>query len=152
MLDDLKSKILALRSMDFENEFEKTVEDNAKILIGVQQGQWAQGHDRDDNLTTLDGNQGYAMSTYKNKQRQSGLSAITSWITGYDTGALYENTSMTISNKEVTFKSSVDYWGELTERTGPNWPGIDAENRKQFALKYVVPRIRDFFASKMGFK
>jgi hypothetical protein len=151
MLEDLKNKILALRSMEFEKELEKTIEDNAKILIGVQQGQWAQGHDRDDKQTTLDGNEGYAMSTYKNKQQQSGLSAITAWITGYDTGALYENTSMTISNKEVTFQSSVSYWNDLLERTGPSWPGIDAENRKQFALKYVVPNITRYFSQKMGF-
>jgi hypothetical protein len=151
MLEDLKNKILALRSMDFGLELEKTVEDNAKVLTGVQQGQWSQGHDREDKPTTLDGNQGYAMSTYKNKKQMSGLSAITAWITGYDTGALYENTSMSIDNKEVTFKSSVDYWGDLTERTGPNWPGIDADNRKQFALKYVVPRVLDYFKQKMGF-
>jgi hypothetical protein len=151
MLEDLKNKILALRSIDFGNELEKTVEDNAKILIGVQQGQWAQGEDRNNKPTTLDGKEGYAMSTYKNKQQQSGLSAITAWITGYDTGELYRNTSMTINNKEVSFQSSVSYWNDLLERTGPNWPGIDEENRKQFALRYVVPNIIKYFSQKMGF-
>jgi hypothetical protein len=159
MLDDLKNKIEALRSIDFENELEKIIENNSSILVGLQQGQWSQGTDRNDQPTTLDDpmtsggrRDYYSIFTYNYKKLHgSGLGAITDYVTGFMTGELYRNTTMSMQNKEITFQSSVPYWTDLLERTGEDWPGIDPVNRLQFAQKYVVPGINLVFKERMGF-
>lgn len=153
MLEDLKHKIQALESFNSEDELIKIISDNSSILIGLQQGQWAQGLDRNEQPTTLDGRDYYSVFTadYK-KINGSGLGAITDYITGFMSGELYRNTGMTLIGKEIAFQSTVTYWADLVDRTGDQWPGIDPTNRLQFAQLYVVPGITQVFKERMGFK
>jgi len=152
MLDDLKNKISVLQSFDAEFELEKIIQDKSDILVGLQKSQWAQGIDRNDEATKLDGRDYYSVFTYNYKNLNgSGLGAVTDYITGYMSGDLYQNTSLSIKDKEVVFSSSVSYWTELVDRTGDQWPGLTADNRLSFAEKQVTPVIKMVFKERMGF-
>lgn len=150
MLEDLKHKIQALSEFDAELELEKVIQDNATTLVGLQRSQWAQGIDRNEESTKLDGRDYYSVFTYDYKQLNgSGLGAVTDYITGYMSGELYSNTAMFLENKEIVFKSSVTYWADLLDRTGEQWAGISETNRLGFAQAKVIPGIQQAFKEKV---
>jgi hypothetical protein len=152
MLTDFRNKIDILSKMDFADDLFQIIVANEDILVNMQRDQWSKGTDRNKQQTTLDGDPNYAFATINHKAKNSGLGAVTDYITGFDTGALYNYTFLDIAGDQFAFESDVIYWDDLVLRTGDMWPGLDEDHRKQFATDIVIPTEQNNFKERMGFK
>lgn len=154
-LDNLISLIDRLQRFDSHSELRAIVENNTDVIAELQKQQMSEGLDSNGKETVLKDNAafgfGYRPFTIRIKEEQGqGLGAVTDRVTGYMTGALYDSLKSNVAGEVFMQQSSVPYFNELKERTGPQWMGLNMGKRKVFAEEVTLPEFKKVLLDKTG--
>lgn len=117
----------------------RTITENSEYIADRNAEQLAQGISADGKPTTLLGKTEYAPATIAAKAQKSGLSAVTSRITGYDTGSLYRNLYAVVQGSKIEYGSKSLTAPKFEELASNRIYGLTEENKQDFIDNVLNP-------------
>lgn len=147
MLEDLQNKITALRSFNWGEEMQAVIQANTEALADLQAEQWAKGLAANGS----DINPPYAAYTIEQKQKKTGLAAVTDHITFYDTGELYKSLRGEAQNMQYDITSDNYKFNKAIDRSGLRIVGLTDESKERYAEEITLPGVKRSFEAKTGF-
>jgi len=95
--------------------------------------QLAQGLKKDGTMSNFV----YSPFTVEAKKEMSGLAAITSHLTNYDTGESYRKLYMKVSGEKVIFGTRTDKEADISKRMNSKAFGLAPENKEEFIRQHA---------------
>lgn len=136
------SNINSLRSFDVAKEIEIIINRNSEQIVTLLKNQLQQGKDSNNDNVTIFGRDYYADATVFEKERHGvGLGSFTQWITNYMSGAFYNSLSVVVKGSVFDVVSDVDYFPEITSRSGDKIMELNQENLQRFYEEILIPQL-----------
>ena len=105
--------------------------------------QMARGRDKNNASIELDGKPFYTPYTMELKNKfGSGIGKITSWVTLYQSGAMYRSMSLSVNNASIDVQFNTAYSTSIVERTGETIFGLNSDNRQEYIRSYFLDVLR----------
>ena len=118
---------------------ERTITDNSEYIADRNAEQLAQGISADGKPTTLLGKTEYSPATINLKRQKSGLSSVTTRITGYDTGSLYRNLYAVVQGSQIEYGSKSETAPKFESLASNRIYGLTEENKQDFIENVLQP-------------
>lgn len=158
MLQDYERLMSNLKDFNTEKVVERIIESNSESLVKILQVQLSEGVDNTGKVR----NDKYALSTIKYKNKYGfGTGSITSHVTFYMTGGLYNSIftevgrgtyeflslmeSVTSRSKTGSYSFEGNIFDKMVSRIGRDKFGLDEQNRLKFAETLLVPQFKKAF-------
>lgn len=146
MLTNLRNKINALRSFDFDKEQRTIIDANKDKLADLQAEQLAQGLKSDGSRITP----GYSAFTIQDKKANgTGLGAVTDRVTFFKTGELYRKLRADIQGSTFAIRADTFKFHKAIDRSGVNVVGLSRDSKEKFVLTYTRPGLLKAYEQKV---
>jgi hypothetical protein len=146
-LQPLEQLIKSLQSLDVKAEVVEIIDANNEVLVEMEREQLIAGKHR-EGKPRIDEYRPFTKA-YK-RMVGVGAGAIIDRVTFYMTGNLSQSLYYSRNGDNYSIISSLETYGKMIERIGPNEYGLDPENRLFFAKNVTLPEFKKVFKAKTG--
>jgi hypothetical protein len=131
-LKELKKRVLSLRGKEVKIAVQ-ALQDNRKAAVDLVAVQLAQGIKSDGTKSDFS----YAPFTTASKKGKSGLAAVTTHLTNYNTGASYRGLYFRVEGSQIVEGTTTDKEEAISDRMDGKAFGLDKDSREEFIHQHV---------------
>lgn len=142
MAFNIANKIRKIEAFDFQKNTIEIVQENKEFLAELLRTQLERGIDGNGNPVKIRGVEKYAPFTVEKKRKMKGLSAVTMWITNYDTGDFYKGIKPITNGIRLSFDSNVTYFQEIIAQSGGIIMKLNKQNLDLFIKTKLNPELQ----------
>lgn len=142
-LQQIKKKLLSLQGKEVDLAV-KAIDDNSEVAADLIAQQLAQGI----KSTGEKSDYSYSLFTIASKKGKTGLAAVTSHLTNYDTGESYKGLYAKVKGSTIEFGTTSNKENAISGRMDGKAFGLMQENKEEFIRQYVQKvynkKVREF--------
>lgn len=133
-LADLKKRFQGLQGKEIDLAA-KAIDSTGEFAADLNAAQLAEGLKSDGSKASFT----YTPLTIAIKKTRTGLAAVTTHLTNYDTGESYEKLYEKVEGNKVIFGTGTDKEAEISERMDDKAFGLSNDNKEIFMKENVRP-------------
>jgi hypothetical protein len=131
-LKEIKKRVLALRGKEVKIAVQ-ALQENRKAAVDLVAVQLAQGIKSDGTKSDFV----YSGVTIGIKKNKSGLAAVTSHLTNYNTGASYRGLYFRVEGSQIVEGTTTDKEQAISDRMDGKAFGLDKDSREELIHQHV---------------